>query len=406
MSARHPLIWSPPFIAIVLVSINMRLTIASVGPLLEEIATSEGMRLAALGALGAVPMLTWALLSPLMHRLGERFGMHRTVAWSLILLAAGTALRSLAGSPINLWLGTAIIGAALAAGNVLMPAIIKREFDDRAPFVMGAFSSTVAIAGAIASGIVIPLAGIQVAGQELGWRWTLLSFGLAIPVALVAWSWAFRNRDVRPPMRGGADAASATADGPGAEHRPDSGRRVWGEALAWQIAIYMGAQSTIFYTLLTWLVAMEAAQGRSATLAGLDTMVIQIVCVAGSAATPALYRGRLVRWLPAVLPVPLLVACVGIIVAPSLIVLWAAMTGLGLGATFTMSITLIAVRTRTHGDASALSGMAQSAGYTLAAAGPILFGWLLAASGGWTLPMLLLTAIGLFIAFIGFVNAG
>ncbi|MFC7766670.1 MFS transporter [Leucobacter soli] len=240
MSARHPLIWSPPFIAIVLVSINMRLTIASVGPLLEEIATSEGMRLAALGALGAVPMLTWALLSPLMHRLGERFGMHRTVAWSLILLAAGTALRSLAGSPINLWLGTAIIGAALAAGNVLMPAIIKREFDDRAPFVMGAFSSTVAIAGAIASGIVIPLAGIQVAGQELGWRWTLLSFGLAIPVALVAWSWAFRNRDVRPrcgaaqmprrrrPTGRVPSTAPIPAEGSGARRSPGRSRSTWG----------------------------------------------------------------------------------------------------------------------------------------------------------------------------------
>ena len=50
-------------------------------------------------------------------------------------------------------------------------------------------------------------------------------------------------------------------------------------------------------------------------------------------------------------------------------------------------------RARDHHGASALSGMAQSVGYLMAAAGPVLFGALHSATDAWLLPLLLVVAI-------------
>lgn len=400
MAAPRLGLWTQQFAAVCLVAVNMRMTISAVGPLLEQISEQEGVRLAALGALGSIPLLTWAVVSPLTHGIGARLGMSRTISWSLAVLTLGTVLRSLPGSTASLWVGTAVIGAALAICNVLMPAIIKRDFEGRVPLVTGVFSAIVGLAGAIASGLVIPVSGVTIAGLELGWRGALLLSGVFGPVALVVWLVVYRRRPGAAP-RQLPPAEAPVAGGDAARSRASMGLRVWREPLAWQIAIYMGSQSTLFYTLVTWLVAMEASQGRSAVLAGVDTMLMQLTGIAGAAIPPLFFRTGTERWVPPVLPLLGVVTCAGIILAPSLIVLWAAVGGLGLGATFTMSITLMAIRSRDASGASAVSGMAQSVGYTLAATGPVLFGLLHEAAGGWTVPLLFLTAIALLQTAVG-----
>src|SRR5690606_30157595 len=118
-------------VALCLVAANMRPTITAVGPLLEEIGEDTGMALATLGLITSVPLVAWGVVSPLAHGLSRRFGMSRLVVWSLVLLAAGTAVRSLPGPVVSLWLGTVLIGIALAIVNVLMPAAVKRDFPGR-----------------------------------------------------------------------------------------------------------------------------------------------------------------------------------------------------------------------------------------------------------------------------------
>jgi CP family cyanate transporter-like MFS transporter len=73
--------------------------------------------------------------------------------------------------------------------------------------------------------------------------------------------------------------------------------------------------------------------------------------------------------------------------------LWVTLLGLGQGACFSLALTLFALRAADPGQATALSGMAQSFGYLLAALGPPLFGVLRDATGGWTLPLALLLGI-------------
>lgn len=376
--------WLQLLAAVCLVAANMRMTITGVGPLLEQIAEDQGVSPAALGALGAVPLIAWGLVSPLAHSLSSRLGLSRAVSWSLVALAAGTVWRSLPGNALNLWLGTALIGAALAIGNVLIPAVIKQGFGSRIPLVMGIYTSLLGGMGSVAAGIVVPISQLSIGGEQLGWRVALLCTGALIPAALAVWIVVTR------PSRGLLIASEKPGRSPrGPNNHTSVGRRIWKDPLAWMISLYMGSQSAVFYMLSTWLAPFEAAHGKPAVLAGVDVMIFQLVGIAGSMLLPLLTRGKLRRWAPLLLPAFGLIAWIGMPLFPSAMPAWLLVGGLAAGASLTMSITLMAIRARDHNTASALSGMTQSVGYLTAALGPIIFGWLHEFSGTWTLPFML-----------------
>ena len=367
------------FVAVCVIAANMRATITGIGPLLDQIGDDLGIGSAALGLLAAVPLIAWAIVSPLAHDLSQRFGHSRVVLWSLLLLTAGTIWRSAAGPALNLWLGTVLIGVALAIANVLMPAVIKRDFGARVPAVMAVYTALLGGIGAIASGVVVPISHIEADGGELGWRPALLATGILLPFAIALWAWTMRGAR--------ADAARPR----GAARRPPTG--IWRDGLAWQVAAYMGLQAASFYMLVTWLAPISTSIGRSEVVAGVDVMFFQITGVIGSLLVPVVLRGGLRRWVPALLPSLAIIAALGLILAPAGVFAWACLAGLSAGASLGMSLTLMAERARDHHTAVALSGMAQSVGYVIAALGPIAFGALHTLSGDWTAPLLLLVLV-------------
>jgi CP family cyanate transporter-like MFS transporter len=83
--------------------------------------------------------------------------------------------------------------------------------------------------------------------------------------------------------------------------------------------------------------------------------------------------------------------------------LWVSLLGLGQGASISLALILFALRTTDSTEATELSGMAQSVGYLLAAAGPFLFGVLHDLTQSWSLPLALILAVvvGLFFAGVG-----
>lgn len=359
-------------IAVLLIALNLRPTITGIGPLLAQISNDLGTTEAALGALAAVPLIAFAVVSPLAHGLSTRFGMSRTVLCALVLLAIGTLVRSLPGVAANLWVGTALIGASIAIANVLMPAVIKRDFANRVPSMTAAFTACLSGMGAVASGIVVPISSIEVDGSAQGWRAALLWTGALLPFAIASWIWAMRRlpRHEKP-----------------AQQRISSG--IWRDPLAWQVLLYMGLQSMTFYMLVTWFAPIAQSLGRTEVVAGFDVMIYQLFCFGGSLIVPLLLRGRFTRLAASAIPALTLVGIVGLIALPAFFVLWTILCGIGCGAALGMSLSLFSLRARTHQAASALSGMAQSGGYLIAAIGPILFGALVTLSGGWLASLIL-----------------
>src|SRR5215207_1029996 len=107
-------------VGILLLAANLRPALTGVAPLIGEIRADTGISHGAAGLLTTLPLLAFALLSPVAPRVAR-----------LLVLAAGILLRWV-GTVAALFLGTAILGAAISFGNVLMPGLVKREFPEKA----------------------------------------------------------------------------------------------------------------------------------------------------------------------------------------------------------------------------------------------------------------------------------
>src|SRR4051795_11244985 len=100
-------------LGIVLLAANLRPALTSVAPLIGEIRASTGISNGAAGLLTTLPLLAFALLSPVAPRVARRFGLEGVLLASLLVLAAGILLRWV-GTVAALFVGTAILGAAIA----------------------------------------------------------------------------------------------------------------------------------------------------------------------------------------------------------------------------------------------------------------------------------------------------
>jgi CP family cyanate transporter-like MFS transporter len=177
----------------------------------------------------------------------------------------------------------------------------------------------------------------------------------------------------------------------------DPSTPIWRSALAWQVTLHMGVQSTIFYALVNWLPSLEADNGVSAAAAGTHLFLFQLVGI-GSALGLIAAMGRRAdqRLVASSLTLPMLIGLLGLLIWPGAAALWIALAGVTSGGSIAMALALIGLRSRNPVDTARLSGMAQGFGYLLAASGPVVAGALRAFTGGWQPVIMML--IGLTIA--------
>jgi CP family cyanate transporter-like MFS transporter len=367
-------------VGILLTAANLRAAIGTVSPVLSDIQSELHLSAPVASALISVPILAFAVFSTVAPLISSRIGMERTIALALLVLAAGIVLRSLPWMP-GLWIGTATLGLAIATLNVVLPSLIKRDFPHDVGRLTGLYTSVGGVAAAIAAGIAVPIAGIS----ENGWRLACgLWAGLAL-IALAVFLPQLRSRK-RPSAEEKADAVAEFEALPGGLRSP------WGAAVAWQVTALTGIQAVIFYTVLTWWPAIDRLNGFSAATAGLHQVVLQSFTIVGSLATGViLHRNPRDQRLPAsVFAAISFVAIFAQLFLPQLSIIWLAMIGFGCGSSLVLALSMFGFRTRHHSQAAALSGMAQSMGYILAAIGPVLAGVLHEATGGWTATLIVL----------------
>src|SRR5215212_3874602 len=147
-------------LGILLLAANLRPALTGVAPLIGQIRADTGISNGAAGLLTTLPLLAFALLSPVAPRVARRFGIEITLLASLFVLAFGILLRWM-GTIAALFLGTAILGAAIAFGNVLLPGLVKREFPERAGLMTSVYSASLGISAALAAGVSVPLAQLD-----------------------------------------------------------------------------------------------------------------------------------------------------------------------------------------------------------------------------------------------------
>src|SRR5918997_2449471 len=179
-------------LGLVLLATNLRPALTGLTPLIGQIRADTSISYGVAGLLTALPLLAMGVLSPVAPLLARRLGMERVLLASMLVLAAGILLRS-AGPVAAVFLGTAVLGAGIAIGNVLLPGLVKREFPERVGLMTSTYTTALAVSAAIAAGASFPVAN-QVG---IGWRASLGLWALLALVAAVVWLPQIR-RGARP----------------------------------------------------------------------------------------------------------------------------------------------------------------------------------------------------------------
>ncbi|WP_255608399.1 MFS transporter [Micromonospora sp. PLK6-60] len=358
-------------VGMLLVAVNLRAAVTSLGALLDEVRTGLGLSGTMAGVVTTLPTVAFAGLGALTPWLVRRWPAARVLVVAMLALTVGQVLRVVTDSAAVFVATSALALAGIAVANILLPMLVKQHFPHRTGLVTGAYTMALTVGTTVAAASAVPVA------HAFGsWRAGLGVWAGMAALAVLPW--------VPLALRARAARRAATPAAVPARVRISPGRTGLGRAMA----LYFGAQSLSGYAIMGWLAQLFRDAGYRAETAGLLLAGVTALGVPVALAMPTL-AGRLRTLRPLVLSLTAFSAAayLGLALAPrGLAPLWVLLLALGQGA-FPLILTTIGLRARTADGTVALSAFAQSTGYVIAALGPLLVGILYEATGGWTAPI-------------------
>jgi MFS transporter, CP family, cyanate transporter len=379
---------------VLLVALNLRGPLVAIAPVVGELRADLHVGAGTVGLLTSIPVLCFGLAAPVASLLIARTGVHRAVLVSLAGVLAGTLLRS-AGSPATAVLGTVVIGVGITVGNVVVPVVIGRDFPGATNVVTAAYTAALNVGSTLTSALTAPLADV------LGWQLALVAWGVLVVVAALVWTAALRRQVAR---ESAAQAAAEDAPPPPVADGPS----LWRQPAAWGLMIAFAGQAFSYYGATAWLPELLSdEQGLSRATAGVSSSLFQVFAVVGAFSVPAL-----VAWWKRPSLVLLVVTLfwatlpVGLLAAPSLWALWCSLAGAAQGGGITVVFIAVVRRSRDLTENRRLSALVQGGGYTVAATGPLVIGACHDATGGWTVPLLVILGSVAVMAVAGTAAAG
>lgn len=351
------------YLAIFLLSMNMRLPIAALPPILPQIIRASGLPTSLAGIITTIPLLLFALGSPLIAKCAARFGRELTVVFFFALLSLGSLLRIKLAIP-TLMLGTILIGLGIDGGNILLPSTIKDKLPHRELLGISLYTGGMNLISAIGIGSIIALTALWDLTQTMGalFAFSLLSLGGAL---------LLHPPNGNSPVPSGPRGSSLLAQSP----RLGDHRLLWFAGPALLFPDYLAAHDA-------------GHRGLCAKQASLLVTLVQLVCLLFTTITPALYpRPGQNGLVP-----PLVSLALPAGPAESWLLRWATggpggmaiLIGMAGGMSFNLAIDFFSLKTRQPQETVAISNMAQAIGYFFAAAGPLTFGFLHAHLHSWT----------------------
>ncbi|MCD4503213.1 cyanate transporter [Chromobacterium piscinae] len=369
-SSRAPLI-----LALVLVGLNLRPSMAAIGPLLTSIRSSIPLSYTLISLLTMLPVLAMGFAMFRGARLAARWGEHRSIAVSLLVIGLASLARLYASTALDLILSAVVAGAGIAVIQSVMPGIIKSRFPDAVALLMGVYVTAI-MGGAALSASVSPFIG----GWFGGWQRALAAWSALAAVALAVW-YAIRGEIV---------SFSAAEQGAAAPAESFSSR-----PRAWLLGIFFGLGTASYTCVLAWLPPFYVEQGWQDTHAGLLLAYLTSMEVVSGLVTPALASRSLDRR-----PVLLLVLASviagfsGLILAPTAYpIVWAGLLGFGIGGLFPMSLIVAMDHMDAPRRAGQLTAFVQGVGYLIAALSPLIAGYIKDVSSSFTQAWLLLALV-------------
>ena len=352
-------------LGVVLIAANLRAPLTAVGPVLNEIRNALDLSLTAAGFLTTIPLFVFACFSILIPKLTKYYTIERILFCALLLLSLGLYTR-ISGTTTCLFIGSAIIGCAICIGNVLIPAFIKKDFPNATGVMTGIYAVAMNLTAALASGFSISIGKTT----TYGWKGSLGIWMAVAIVALVVWSpLVFQKKEVKMVTL---------------EPKPMS-KSILQSKLAWQISLFMGLQSLMYYCLVAWLPIVLQEWGMANEDSGWIVSYIQMAMLPVTFAGPIIANKManqkvLVMLVSTAMALSILLL---IVFKTGYIYLAALLFGMASGLAFSLSMMFFVLRTKQNETVAKISGMAQSIGYFLAAFGPPIYGKLYELNHDW-----------------------
>jgi CP family cyanate transporter-like MFS transporter len=242
--------------------------------------------------------------------------------------------------------------------------------------VIGGYTAALSLGAALAALTAAPLS------HALG-SWRLAVAAGAVPAALALPIWLRVARPYYTPVH----MTGVRSPGESLFRPPPFGLL---------LAALFASQSVVFTAGITWVAALYRDHAWSDSRAGLATATISLVTIPAALFVPGRSDGADRRpWLVAS-ALALALGTFGLAVAPtSGSWLWLVVFGVGTGAIFPLCLALPLDLAQGQHEAARLTAWMLGAGYVASAASPTVVGGLHDLTGTFTLPMLLLAAIGL-----------
>ncbi|ASN41141.1 MFS transporter [Arthrobacter sp. 7749] len=389
-------------VGIVIVALSLRAPIIAPTAVITDIQAETGLSAVGAGLLTGLPVLLFALMTPLATRSIRRFGPEGTIVLCLAGVLAGTIIRSLGPASVVL-AGTMVIGAAMTLGNIAVPVLIRRDVPfKRISAATGLYSATMNI------GSMATLLGTAPLAAVLGWRWAIAAWGVVTAAGLLYWLLRKDRADTPDTTLLQQSATPGAHNGPGASTaqlaRTAETRR-FRRVVSLLVLAFCG-QSAAYFATTAWLPLLLAdTRGLDAAASGAASSLFQIAAVIGAFGVPLL-ASRTKLWIATAVIAMFWVALpIGLLAAPEAFVLWAIIGGVAQGGGFTAIFSIIPRVAHNNADTASASARIQTGGYLAATCAPPLAGWLNGATGSWTMPLALVLAATLAFSIGGLLAA-
>ncbi|MFA2820506.1 CynX/NimT family MFS transporter [Bacillus wiedmannii] len=340
-------------LALFFVSINLRIGITSVSPVLETIRQDLHISNFAVSFLTAIPVFCMGTFALLTGKVIKKYGAEKSIMACLILIGLATCMRAFTFSISTLFASALFLGIGIALAGPLLSGFIKEKFPTKIGLMIGIYSVGMGTGASLSAGLTIPLQHVL----KGSWNMALAFWGVLTIIAIIFWY---------PVMKRKKNTSTQNKKNNSLPLRNKK---------AWLFTIFFGLQSGIFYSITTWLAPANQSMGVSSEQAGtLITVftVIQMICSFLIPTLADIYKNRALWLLGSIcfvlIGLSLMIYPLTTPWVPSILL------GIGLGGVFPLALMLPLYETKSSEDASSWTAMMQSGGYIMGGFIPVLAG--------------------------------
>ncbi|KMK99430.1 MFS transporter [Bacillus stratosphericus] len=355
--------------ALFLAALNLRPIITSVASMMSMIQSDLGVSALTASLLTTLPVLCMGVFAPVATKLSRRFGLERTLFFSIFLITIATGLRG-TSQTVTILLMTAFAGGVgISFAGPLLSSFIKKYFP-KSPGIVSVYSISMTVGAALASGLTIPI----YLRSEHNLPLALACWAVLGVIALILWlGLAGKNQQ--------------------ADHADVPLRLPLRNKKAIQFTLFFGFMSSMFYSLTAWISPIALDFGNSPQYAAMLLTIFTLIQIPVALLVPAIVNrlgkpklflilcslSELIGLIFLLLPMPIL---------PAVIFL-----GIGAGGLFPLALMLPIIETRTPEEAGTWSAMSQMGGYIMGGFGPFLIGLIFDISGHFQAAIVAMLAI-------------